>query len=433
VSISKDVQKAIDIGKEFGWDGLWRAFRKRAARHLDSGSFWGKYSEEASIFSTLMDFSSEDLELSLEVQRKNPGRLDIRSITWFLPEFSHPYYGGIHTLLRFADYFSRSKGVRNTFIVLGSMSENQISQRIESSFPDLAGSPVQSISIYNQVESLGPTDAGIASLWGTAYFLLRYNNVKRKFYFVQDYEPLFYPAGSISALAEATYGFGFFGIANTPTIRNIYESKPRGKAAFFLPAIDTSIFYPIAENRSPSGDPLTIFFYGRPKHPRNGFELGAQALRQVKKRMGDRVRIISAGDDWHPRDHNLNGVVENLGLLDYEETADLYRKCTVGLIMMFTQHPSYLPFELMASRCLVVSNRNQATGWVLKDKENCLLSEPSSTWLAETILSGLQDANERERIVENAYRMIRSSFSDWNSQIDRIFQYICDPSVISYE
>jgi hypothetical protein len=44
--------------------------------------------------------------------------------------------------------------------------------------------------------------------------------------------------------------------------------------------------------------------------------------------------------------------VENLGLLDYRQTADLYRTCHAGAVLMLTRHPSYIPLELMASGAL---------------------------------------------------------------------------------
>jgi O-antigen biosynthesis protein len=425
--LSKDLHTAFDIRKEMGWNGLWRAIRRRASRVFDSGDAWGRYGQDARVFSTLMDFSREDLERSLEVHRKNPGPLEIKNITWLLPDFQHQYYGGILTLLRFADYFSRARGVENRFAVLGSTPEDQISRKIEESFPGLTGSPVRAFNLYEQVRNLEPSDVGVATLWGTAYFLLRFNQVKRKFYFMQDYEPLFYPAGSISSQVDATYSFGFFGIANTSTIREIYEREYGGRAEHFIPCVDPDIFHPAVNPWSSNGDPLTVFFYGRPQHPRNGFELGAQALRLLKKRLGTRVRIISAGDNWHPREHDLQGIVENLGLLGYQETAELYRRCQVGLIMMFTRHPSYLPFELMASGCLVVTNFNPGTAWFLKDKENCLLSRPSATWLAETIERGLTDEPERVRITTNASQLIREKYSDWDAQMDKIFRYMSNP------
>lgn len=427
MSASREVGKAIVIWRELGWNGLLRAVRKRSSRLLHPRGNWEYYSEEARIFSTMMDFSSEDVERSKAVHRQNPGKAEINSITWFLPEFIHPYFGGIHTILRFADYYARTKGVENRFVVLGSASENLISQRIGRSFPDLVRSPVRTFHLYGHLKDLEPCDAAVATLWGTAYFLLRFNQVRRKFYFIQDYEPQFYPAGTISAQVEATYKFGFYGIANTPTLRDIYEEKSGNRAEFFVPCVDTRTFYPPQKGKTDTPEPCTIFFYGRPNHPRNGFELGAQALRIVKKRLGAKIRIVSAGEDWHPREHDLQGVVENLGLMDYAETAKLYRSCQVGLVMMFTQHPSYLPFELMSSGCLVVTNSNPATSWFLKDKENCLLSESSATCLADTLVEAVLNSAERERITANASQLIKEHYSDWNSQMDKIYRFMCDP------
>jgi glycosyltransferase involved in cell wall biosynthesis len=427
MSIDKDLQAAVEIQKELGWNGLWRAIRRRVSRSLDSENAWGAYKEEARLFSTLMDFSKEDLEHSLEVQRMNRGPLEIRTITWFLPEFQHPFYGGIHTILRFADYFRRAKGVENRFAVLGNSPEGKIADLIRESFPGLAGGRVQSISIYGQVGDLESSDVGIATLWGTAYFLLRFNQVKRKFYFLQDIEPLFYPAGSTSAQVEATYSFGYYGIANTPTIKRIYKEEYGGEVEYFYPCVDTGVFHPPADHRSQKNGPPVVFFYGRPQHPRNGFEIGAQALRLLKKRLGNQVRIVSAGDNWHPREYDLKGVVENYGLLNYQETAELYRSCRVGLIMMFTRHPSYLPLELMASGCLVVTNFNPATTWLLKDKENCLLSRPSATWLSNTIEHALDDSPETERIASNACQLICDQYGDWDNQMEKIFRYMMDP------
>jgi glycosyltransferase involved in cell wall biosynthesis len=145
--------------------------------------------------------------------------------------------------------------------------------------------------------------------------------------------------------------------------------------------------------------------------------------------MGDRIHIVAAGDRWKPKDYGLDGVVENLGLLEYRQTAELYRSCAAGLVMMFTRHPSYLPFELMASGALVVTNYNPATTWFLKDRQNCRLSRISATCLAETLEEALQDHAERQRITANAVQQIRSSYSDWDRQIEKIYRYMRDPAV----
>ena len=425
--VKKEILRAYEVWR---YDGL-KALGSKVIKRLSPGSYWTGYSQEARVFASWLDYSQQEKERSQQVHMDNPGMLDIRSITWFLPEFQHPYFGGIYTLLRFAEYLKRNKGVEHRFMILGSMDETQAAEKIASSFPALAGQEVGVVNLYHPIENLEQTDAGIATLWGTAYFLLRFNQTRRKFYFIQDYEPLFYPAGSISAQVEASYRFGYYGIANTPTIRKIYEEQYGGKAEHFLPCVDTEIFYPDKSGSSNVPDPLTVFFYARPDHPRNGFELGAQALRLLKQRMGKRVRILAAGGNWKPRDYDLQGVVENLGLLGYRQTADLYRSCQVGLVMMFTRHPSYLPLELMASGCLVVTNLNPATRWLLNDRENCRLSEASATCLADVLEDALVDRDSRERITANATRLIQTSFSNWEQEIEKIYRYMCDPSCAS--
>src|SRR5437764_4292653 len=39
----------------------------------------------------------------------------IGSVLWFLPYFHHVYFGGVHTLLRFADHLACEHGVSNAF------------------------------------------------------------------------------------------------------------------------------------------------------------------------------------------------------------------------------------------------------------------------------------------------------------------------------
>lgn len=424
MAMLNNTRRAYDIWKRFGW----KVLRRKIGRRISGEGAWSDYGQEAMIFATWMDFSQQDIQASQNLHEIYPGELDFRSITWFLPEFENPYYGGIYTLLRFADYFKRVKGIENHFAILGNLLDDQAAEKIGQSFPSLAGEPVRHFNLYEHMDEVESTDVGVATLWGTAYFLLRYNQTKRKFFFIQDYEPLFYPAGSISAQVEAALRFGYYGICNTPTIKKIYEEQYGGQAEFFYPCVDTNVFYPPADATELPSEPITVFFYGRPNHPRNGFELGAQALRLLKKRLGARVRILAAGESWEPKDYTLDGVVENLGVLTYEQTAELYRTCHAGLVMMFTRHPSYLPFELMASGCLVVTNYNPATTWFLKDGQNCRLASTSATCVADIMEEALLDDEQRERMTRFAAHQIKTDFGDWNTQIEKIYRYMCNPT-----
>jgi glycosyltransferase involved in cell wall biosynthesis len=242
---------------------------------------------------------------------------------------------------------------------------------------------------------------------------------------MQDYESRFYPAGSVSGLVEASYRFGFAAICNTVSLRDIY-TRMGGVAEYFDPCVDPSNFH--ARNREPRkpGDPVTLFCYARPTHVRNSFELLSRALQIVKKRMGDNLHIVTAGADWSPRQFGLDGIVHNLGLLPYSATGALYRSCTAGVALMMTSHPSYLPFELMASGALVIANSNPYNSWLLKDRENCLLAESSPTALADALEEGLRDEALRDRLVGNASRMIDGRYRDWDAQMEKIYRYVVE-------
>jgi GT2 family glycosyltransferase/glycosyltransferase involved in cell wall biosynthesis len=379
---------------------------------------------------TTYNFTPAHLEASRALQATHSGPLEIRSINWFIPPFQNAYYGGIYTILRFASYLKRHKGVQSRFYLIVGGDPQKVHDAIAGAFPNLHGSLVQVVAddSHEQLGTVAYADACVSTLWSTAYYVLKFNRTRRKFYFVQDAEPLFYPAGSTSALTEVTYRFGFHGIANTGSLRDIYEKEHGGSAIAFTPCVDTELFRP-AEGPVGPKRVQRVFYYGRPNNPRNGFELGCAALQRLKDRLGDRVEILAAGDRWNPEDYGLGGVVKNLGLMRFDQTSDLYRTCDAGLVMMFTRHPSYLPFEFMASGCLVVTNRNAATTWLLRDGENCLLTEPSADCIAETLEKGLADDRLRRRLTSNALDLIRREHSDWNGQIERVYDYMVDPAL----
>lgn len=425
-------RKSIATVRNQGWRALYGKVKNKVVPPKIHQPEWNKtYASEAFTLVRWLDATPQDLQQSRETMARNAGFLHIQTVNWYLPHFEHAYYGGVLTILRFAAQWAEKHGVQNRFVIIGDVNSPDAGvylSRITTALPALANAVVVVVRSDLDLGAVQPCDASIATLWSTAYYVLKNNQTKRKFYFLQDFEPMFYPAGSTSAQVEATYRFGFYGITNTITLKHQYESHYDGKATFFNPAVDTRLFYPAANRIMGSSQrPYKVFFYGRPAHWRNGFELGAISLLKLKERLGNRVHIVAAGNDWKAADYGLGGVIENLGLLSYEETAQLYRGCDAGLAMMFTRHPSYLPFEFMASGCLVVSNINSATSWFLKDEENCLLSLPSASCIADTLARGLQDHELRQRITTNAAQFIKDDFSDWSASIERVYNYMCQP------
>ncbi|WP_316507059.1 glycosyltransferase [Nitrosopumilus sp.] len=391
----------------------------------DNNFILGKYQQDALYLADRFDFSQQDLEKSKSIQNLN--KIVIKSIAWFLPDFNNAFFGGINTILRLAS-FLKDNGIKNYFVMIDGSEKNSIKDIILNAFPNLNDSEVISLRIFKDLNKIPNVDVTICTLWTTAYYSLKFNKTKRKFYLIQDYEPQFYPAGSTMGQVEATYRFGFYGITNTKSLKYIYSKQYKGIAEHFDPALDIDVFYP--PKVESSNKTITIFTYGRPDHPRNGFEISMNVFKKLKEKYGDKIRIISAGAVWDPKDLGLGGIVENLGILDYKETGEIFRKSDIGLVMMYTKHPSYIPLELMACKCLVISNYNPATIWLLKDKENCLLAEPSVTSFYEKLCTAIDNSKKRDLIINNSLKTV-NKYSNWEPQFEKIFSFMKNPNIKS--
>ena len=314
-------------------------------------------------------------------------------------------------------------GVRSDLVFYDrpDLSAAAMKAKVAQAFPALRDIDVHVLRA--PLDPVPPADASIATFWTSAYALLKDRTTSRKFYFIQDYEPLFYPAGTYFALVEQTYRFGFPGIVNTPGLCEIYRRDFGARAVDFTPATDATLFHP-PEAREER--PFRVFFYGRPETDRNAFELGLSALRRLKQRHGPEVDIVVAGSDVPAEIAHRAPGIRFLGRLPYRETADLYRRCHAGLTLMLTRHPSYLPFELMSCGAVPVANVNPANAWLLRHEETALVAEPSPTLLAEALERLQRDPSLRERLALAGEKLVRGY--TWDDQIDRVHRFMSAPA-----
>jgi glycosyltransferase involved in cell wall biosynthesis len=269
-------------------------------------------------------------------------------------------------------------------------------------------------------------DAAVATLWATAYSVAQFPHADRKFYMIQDFEPMFYPAGTSYALAEESYRLGLYGICNTEHMLRLYRSRYGGQGMSFQPAVDGSVFH--ADGRVDErtlDDVATVFLYARPGHWRNCWELASIALEELKAKLGDRVRIVTAGSWARPED--IGSGIEHLGLLDYRETGDLYRRCDVGVALTVSEHPSYLPLEFMACGVPVVAFDNPAGYWALRDGENALLARRTVDALGDAIERIVLDPELGRHLGRSGLRTIAENHASWDKAFSGIHGYLADP------
>lgn len=212
-----------------------------------------------------------------------------------------------------------------------------------SSYPKLRAT----IERYPDGGIPGDVQALFATDWPTAYRSYRDESRARRFYFVQDFEPLFTAMGSEAVLAENTYKFGFFGItAGQWLATKLHRDYGMQTAGFD--------FGSEARNYSfvNDGARSDVFFYARPETPRRGFELGVMALDLFARERPDH-KIVMAGQDVHKL--TIPFKYENPGNVQVGRLNELYNRCAAGLVLSLS-NMSLLPLELLSAGVIPVVN-----------------------------------------------------------------------------
>jgi GT2 family glycosyltransferase/glycosyltransferase involved in cell wall biosynthesis len=392
------------------------------------GVFRQQMSEpEAQMFADVCHADDAVVASIAERHAANAEPFEVRTVNWFLPDVENPYYGGINTILRVADLLARRHGVENRLIFIAAPNEGWFRSAVTSPFPALADAPIlfHDGSNGERLDQLPEADVSIGTIWHSAYNVANFAGDRRKFFMVQDFDPMFYPAGTMYALCEETLRLGLYGICNSPTMGQIYRHRYGGTAHTFTPAVDPAVFHAHGRSERDPSDPLTIFLYARPGHWRNCWELAEGALVRLKERHGDRVRIVTAGS-WSRPDDVGKGIAHH-GLLEYAETGEVYRRSDIGMALTVSEHPSYLPLELMACGVPVVAFDLPAGYWVLRNGENCLLARRTVDSLFEQLDRLVVDGQLRGRLAAGAVAHVAEHHADWDAALAGIYPYLCDP------
>lgn len=380
--------------------------------------------EEAAGLAPIASVTPQQVDAVHRLHAEHTGPLEIRSVNWFIPDIDMPFFGGLNTAFRLAAKLAREHSVRNRFVVLSPPQEAYIRSALVAAFAELADADVVFYDgTDDSLAEVPPADAAVATLWLTASHVAKVGGVRRKFYLMQDFEPAFYPASSLYAMAEESYRLGLYGLCNTESMRSIYADGYGGRAMGFTPAVDRAIFHPNGRPEKGPSDPVTIFAYAR-DHFRNCWELVYAALVRIKELHGDNVRIIAAGARYLPASADFI----DMGLLDYRATGRVYRETDIGVTMQISRHPSYLPLELMASGVPMVAPDSDWFRWLFESGENSLLTMRSVDGLVQTIDRLITDDRLRRKLGANAVDTIESGHSDWDTALDGVWEYMVDPA-----
>lgn len=406
-----------DMGRSVQTEGLDATARRAVASAL------GEAGRRAGPWAAQPRFSQQLFALDEEHRHRPQLRAPARRMLWVVPRYQHIAYGGVYTILRLMAQLAAA-GVEQELAIFCPSTGVPVDARVDEigrHFPALAGLPVSVVTPDPaSIDELPEADVAVATWWETAYVVARYRPARRRMYLVQDFEPGFYAAGSDYALAEDTYRFGFDGIFNTPGLAEAITSQYDMRGVAFTPAVDPVTYHPPAEPRA--AGPTRIFFYARPSAPRNAFELGINAIQQVVARFGPEVEVVMAGERCDARRFGLGDQVVQLGLLPGPAAVgDLYRTCDIGFVFMLTKHPSYQPFEYMASGMATVVNANEANRWFFEDGTNCLVAAPNPRAVADAIGRLVTDLPLRGAVRAGGLGAVQT---DWQAALRPVVEHL---------
>ncbi|GGR48808.1 hypothetical protein J2S40_000305 [Nocardioides luteus] len=207
-------------------------------------------------------------------------------------------------------------------------------------------------------------DACVATSWESAHVLAsRATRPLHRFYFIQDYEPLFSPHGSEHQLAADTYRFGFTNIALGEMVHRRLRTDCGVDSEMVPFSCDTTVY-----SFSNRGERSGIVFYAKPGQARRGHLLNCLALAEFHRRHPEQPIHVYG---WSTPD--LGVPVVDHGRLTAEELNALYNRCIAGLAMSFT-NISLVAEEMLAAGCVPVVNSsrdsradldNPRVGWAL--------------------------------------------------------------------
>lgn len=316
------------------------------------------------------------------------------TLLWFIPDFNIGS-GGHQTIFRTIWHLERmgwESGIVIVSPIVHATAEAAQHDICEHFFPLQA-------KVYMGFNGLPNSEFVIATGWQTAYPVRAVTGPVKKLYFVQDFEPSFYPTGTESVLAENTYHFGFFGI----TAGGWLARKLKADYGMQTHAISFGVDHELYRQR-PRREPEVkrVFLYARPPTPRRAFEFCLLVLEAVSRKLPE-TQFILAG--WDVSDYHIPFPHLAAGVITPSELADVFSQCDAALVMSLT-NLSLMPLEVMAAGCAVVSNRGDCVEWLLND-EVALLTEPTVEALSAALCHLLEDDAARMALASRGQAFAR--------------------------
>jgi hypothetical protein len=323
LALSHRPQEALRILRRSGVTGLAKRVVRRAYRRL------GAFELDMEID---LDHIADSRSLNLAVPSSRPVRGTPLTIGW-ITQPPGAGSGGHTTLFRMVQ--AAEAAGHTCLLYLHDLYRGDVARHERVIRQYWPGMRAEVRSVYDGPAQL---DAYVASGWDTAHVLASWSALPtRRLYFIQDFEPLFYPLGSHYLLAEDTYRFGFRAITVGRMLAELLRDQFGVEARVAEFGCDTSVYH-LTNPRPRTG----VVFYSKRDTARRGFTLGVLALKEFHRRHPQH-EIHLFGDV----DAQVPFPATNHGVLEPAQLSALYNRSAAGIALSFT-NLSLVPDEMLA-------------------------------------------------------------------------------------
>jgi hypothetical protein len=276
--------------------------------------------------------------------------------------------------------------------------------------------------------SVAEHDFFIATGWAPAMFIERVRAQQRELlrsephrylYFIQDYEPLLYPASPQYCLAEASYNNrdDMIAVFNTKALSDYFAIRGLTFRDSFIhepmlhPTLEAlrAAHYGVFKER-------VIFVYARPTFQRNGFRLLIEGLKHWARTYpaASQWSVVSAGGK-HPDLYLPDGsAIRALHKLTLEDYGALLSRAWIGLSLSFTAHPGQVPQEIAEFGGWSITNACETRKPAAIAPNMIPLAELSPSGIAAALTSCCSQFQPgRTSVLDAEHRIFRPSGSEF--------------------
>lgn len=371
----------------------------------------------------LIEFRAHDSELKIisdveydhckQQRLKNKNQYKIAFIINGINKFT----GGSTSILRLGTYLHKL-GHEVFYITYDGSKKHEMEKNAEMNLAGYKGTILDKNAIYH-----AKFDIGIATFWLSSFYLLKHqDNFDYKAYFIQDFEPYFYPVGDTYHLALNTYNFGFHMISLGRWNKSKIEELTLQKADYIDFPVETGQ-YKLKTRKITIDKEIKIALYIK-FDSRRAPVLLINQIRYLHKKLSE------LGYDLKVYAYGMNKLVKlpfiiNLGKLKKEELIKLYAECQFGLVASLT-NISLVNYEMILSGLPVIDFADGSAPTFFTEEEMIFLKLDVSD-LFKKVMYYINHQGELNEMLAKAQSKIINNDLTWESSANQFNKLLVYP------